>query len=212
MFVLGGTADVFGTQFSGNTADEPGADIYNLDSTVSVYMTCPDGYGAAVQGGALDTAGDTKWVRDQDTGSYDIQEDEISGPLFSFSCGGEVSKRAQESEKSLRGRCCLRHLMDDVFDVIEQNPRPFATDHTTDSSFLRLVVLVQCDNTMSFVLVGVSLLSVAAIIYAVDLKAQQQGTMIGIKSITAFYQSAQLTTLVSIPWPKIALWTPFTIP
>ena len=73
-------------------------------------------------------------------------------------------------------------------------------------------MLVQCDNTMSFVLVGVSLFSVAAIIYAVDLKAQQQGTMIGIKSITAFYQSAQLTTLVSIPWPKIALWAPFTVP
>ncbi|GMI23742.1 hypothetical protein TeGR_g8612 [Tetraparma gracilis] len=36
--------------------------------------------------------------------------------------------------------------------------------------------------------------------------------MIGIKSITAFYQSAQLTTLVSIPWPKIALWAPFTVP
>ena len=70
----------------------------------------------------------------------------------------------------------------------------------------------KCNNTMSFVLVGVSLLSFVAIIYVVNLRSQQQGTMIGIKSITAFYQSAQLTTLVSIPWPKIALWAPFTVP
>ncbi|GMI51892.1 hypothetical protein TeGR_g3163, partial [Tetraparma gracilis] len=70
----------------------------------------------------------------------------------------------------------------------------------------------KCNNTMSFALVGVSLLSFVAIIYVVDLRSQQQGTMIGIKSITAFYQSAQLTTLVNIPWPKIALWAPFTVP
>ncbi|GMI35287.1 hypothetical protein TeGR_g7840 [Tetraparma gracilis] len=81
-----------------------------------------------------------------------------------------------------------------------------------DDEYMKDEACEKCNNTMSFVLVGVSLLSFVAIIYVVDLKSQQQGTMIGIKSITAFYQSAQLTTLVSIPWPKIALWAPFTIP
>jgi hypothetical protein len=81
-----------------------------------------------------------------------------------------------------------------------------------DDEYMRDEACEKCNNTMSFVLVGVSLLSFVAIIYVVDLKSQQQGTMIGIKSITAFYQSAQLTTLVSIPWPKIALWAPFTVP
>ena len=81
-----------------------------------------------------------------------------------------------------------------------------------DDEYMRDDACEKCNNTMSFVLVGVSLLSFVAIIYVVDLKSQQQGTMIGIKSITAFYQSAQLTTLVSIPWPKIALWAPFTVP
>jgi hypothetical protein len=70
----------------------------------------------------------------------------------------------------------------------------------------------KCNNTMSILLVGVSLLSFVVITYIVQGRAQQQSTMIGIKSITAFYQSAQLTTLVSIPWPKVALWAPFTIP
>jgi hypothetical protein len=81
-----------------------------------------------------------------------------------------------------------------------------------DDEYMRDETCEKCDNTLSFVLVGVSLVSFVAIIYFVDLRSQQQGTMIGIKSITAFYQSAQLTTLVSIPWPKIALWAPFTIP
>ncbi|GMI31444.1 hypothetical protein TeGR_g5200 [Tetraparma gracilis] len=81
-----------------------------------------------------------------------------------------------------------------------------------DDEYMRDESCEKCNNTMSFVLVGVSLLSFVAIIYVVDLKSQQQGTMIGIKSVTAFYQSAQLTTLVSIPWPKIALWAPFTVP
>jgi hypothetical protein len=81
-----------------------------------------------------------------------------------------------------------------------------------DDEYMRDEACEKCPNTMSFVLVGVSLLSFVAIIYVVDLKSQQQGTMIGIKSVTAFYQSAQLTTLVSIPWPKIALWAPFTVP
>ncbi|GMI24241.1 hypothetical protein TeGR_g14794, partial [Tetraparma gracilis] len=81
-----------------------------------------------------------------------------------------------------------------------------------DNEYMKDEACEKCDNNMSFVLVGVSLLSFIAIIYIVDLRAQQQGTMIGIKSITAFYQSAQLTTLVNIPWPKIALWAPFTVP
>jgi hypothetical protein len=81
-----------------------------------------------------------------------------------------------------------------------------------DDEYMRDEECEKCNNTMSILLVSVSLLSFVAITYLVQGRAQQQSTMIGIKSITAFYQSAQLTTLVSIPWPKIALWTPFTIP
>ena len=81
-----------------------------------------------------------------------------------------------------------------------------------DDEYMRDEACEKCNNTMSILLVGVSLLSFVVITYIVQGRAQQQSTMIGIKSITAFYQSAQLTTLVSIPWPKIALWAPFTIP
>ena len=81
-----------------------------------------------------------------------------------------------------------------------------------DDEYMRDEECEKCNNTMSILLVCVSLLSFVVIIYVVNLRSQQQGTMIGIKSITAFYQSAQLTTLVSIPWPKIALWAPFTVP
>ncbi|GMI23521.1 hypothetical protein TeGR_g9067, partial [Tetraparma gracilis] len=81
-----------------------------------------------------------------------------------------------------------------------------------DDEYMRDEVCEKCNNAMSILLVGVSLLSFVVITYIVQGRAQQQSTMIGIKSITAFYQSAQLTTLVSIPWPKIALWAPFTIP
>jgi len=81
-----------------------------------------------------------------------------------------------------------------------------------DDEYMKDEACEKCNNTMSILLVCVSLLSFVVIIYVVNLRSQQQGTMIGIKSITAFYQSAQLTTLVSIPWPKIALWAPFTVP
>jgi hypothetical protein len=36
--------------------------------------------------------------------------------------------------------------------------------------------------------------------------------MVGVKCTTTFVQCAQLTTLIDIPWPRIALWVPFTIP
>jgi hypothetical protein len=69
MFVAsGGTVDVFGTLFSGNTASG-GDDIYRDSGTVTIHSTCPAGYegSSAAQGGALDTGG---------TGG---------GPLLSFS-------------------------------------------------------------------------------------------------------------------------------
>ena len=39
-----------------------------------------------------------------------------------------------------------------------------------------------------------------------------KATMIQVKSIVTFFQCAQLTTLIDIKWPKIALYLPFTIP
>ena len=65
MSTYGGTVDVFGTLFSGNTASSFGNDIRG---TVTIHSTCPAGYegSSAAQGGALDTGG-------------------TSGPLFSFS-------------------------------------------------------------------------------------------------------------------------------
>ena len=68
---ISGTVDVFGTLFSGNTANSRGDDIYN-DATVTIHSTCPAGYegSSAAQGGALDT--------------FTYNSHSISGPLFSF--------------------------------------------------------------------------------------------------------------------------------
>ena len=69
------TVGVFGTVFSGNSANcvgtwcGDGGDVHRDSGTVTIHSTCPAGYegSSAAQGGALDTGGTT------------------SGPLFSFS-------------------------------------------------------------------------------------------------------------------------------
>jgi len=43
-------------------------------------------------------------------------------------------------------------------------------------------------------------------------KVTDKATMIQVKSIATFFQCAQLTTLIDIEWPTIALYLPFTIP
>ena len=74
MAVTSSTVDVFGTLFSGNTAQSSsGDDIYRWSGTVTIHSTCPAGYegSSAAQGGALDT--------------YTGSRGTTSGPLFSFS-------------------------------------------------------------------------------------------------------------------------------
>ena len=65
---------------------------------------------------------------------------------------------------------------------------------------------------MSIILIVASFISFVAITYFVQDKVTDKATMIEIKVIVTFFQVAQLTTLVDIPWPKIALVMPFTIP
>jgi hypothetical protein len=43
-------------------------------------------------------------------------------------------------------------------------------------------------------------------------KVTKQSTMVATKCVCTFFQCAQLTTLVDIPWPKISFVMPFSIP
>ena len=81
-----------------------------------------------------------------------------------------------------------------------------------NNEYLSDETCVACDNVMSILLVATSLLSFIAITYYMQDKVTDKATMIEVKSIATFFQCAQLTTLVDIPWPKIALIMPFMIP
>ncbi|GMI33404.1 hypothetical protein TeGR_g9550 [Tetraparma gracilis] len=73
-------------------------------------------------------------------------------------------------------------------------------------------VCVKCDNLTSIAMVVGSFLTFVAITYYVSDKVTIKSTMVQIKGMTTYFQCAQLTTLVDIPWPRIALVLPFAIP
>jgi len=71
---------------------------------------------------------------------------------------------------------------------------------------------VKCNNVASVAIVAVSFISFVAVTLFMKDKVTKKSTMVEIKNVTTFFQCAQLTTLVDIPWPKIALLMPFTFP
>ncbi|GMI29732.1 hypothetical protein TeGR_g12729, partial [Tetraparma gracilis] len=73
-------------------------------------------------------------------------------------------------------------------------------------------VCVKCDNLTSIAMVVGSFLTFVAITYYVSDKVTIKSTMVQVKGMTTYFQCAQLTTLVDIQWPRIALVLPFAIP
>ena len=70
-----------------------------------------------------------------------------------------------------------------------------------------------CDNTFSFLYVAGSLLSFVLLSYYVSKMASLRHQMVRVKVLSTFYQCAQLTTTVKIPWPSFALFAiPFSLP
>ena len=70
-----------------------------------------------------------------------------------------------------------------------------------------------CDNTFSFLYVVGSLLSFVLLSYYVAKMASLRHQMVRVKVLSTFYQCAQLTTSVKIPWPSFALFAiPFSLP
>jgi len=81
-----------------------------------------------------------------------------------------------------------------------------------NNEYLSDETCVTCNNNMSILLVILSFLSFVAITYYMKDKVTNKATMIQVKCLVTFFQVAQLTTLVDIAWPKIALMMPFTVP
>jgi hypothetical protein len=112
MFVYSSTVDVFGTLFSGNSANGSGDDIAFSFGTVTIHSTCPAGYegSSAAQGGALDTDG------------------VIGGPLFSFTCTVCPAGGYSASPDSDCVACPAGSVLTDA------NPSPHRHDHDDDCS------------------------------------------------------------------------------
>ena len=82
-----------------------------------------------------------------------------------------------------------------------------------EDEFVKGEVCVACNNLNSFLYVVATMLSFVAATYAVNQLASIRHQMIRIKVLSTFYQAAQLTTMIKIEWPAIALMTlPFSLP
>ncbi|GMI37442.1 hypothetical protein TeGR_g11541 [Tetraparma gracilis] len=80
------------------------------------------------------------------------------------------------------------------------------------SEYLDGEVCKKCNVNVSLLKLFLSVLSFVALVYYIKDKVKHKASMVGVKCTTTFVQCAQLTTLIDIPWPRIALWVPFTIP